>query len=110
MLNQVVFIGRLVRTPELRESENGKKYSFITLAVNRSYRNVDGKYDVDFIDCQLWTGIAENTAEFCKKGDLVGIKGRIESRTYMENDVKKYTTDIIVEKITFLSPKKQDIE
>ena len=63
MLNQVVFIGRLVRDPELRESEGGKKYTNITLAVTRSYKNPDGDYGVDFIDCRLWTGVAENTAE-----------------------------------------------
>ena len=74
MLNQVVFIGRLVRDPELRESEGGKKYTNITLAVTRSYKNPDGDYGVDFIDCRLWTGVAENTAEYCKKGDLIGIK------------------------------------
>lgn len=72
MLNQVVFVGRLVRDPELKESEGGNKFTNITVAVPRSYKNVDGEYDTDFIDCRLWTGVAENTAEYCKKGDLIG--------------------------------------
>lgn len=108
MLNQVVFVGRLVRDPELRESEGGNKFTNITVAVPRSYKNVDGEYDADFIDCRLWTGVAENTAEFCKKGDLIGVKGRIETRTYEENDEIRYLTEIIAEKITFLSNKRAD--
>lgn len=108
MLNQVVFIGRLVRDPELRESEGGKKYTNITLAVTRSYKNPDGDYGVDFIDCRLWTGVAENTAEYCKKGDLIGIKGRIETRKVEEEEKTRLLTEIIAEKVTFLSSKRQE--
>ena len=108
MLNQVVFVGRLVRDPELKESEGGNKFTNITVAVPRSYKNVDGEYDTDFIDCRLWTGVAENTAEYCKKGDLIGVKGRIETRTYKENEEVKYLTEIIAEKITFLSNKRAE--
>ena len=63
MLNQVVMVGRLVRNPELLESENGKSFTNITVAVPRNYKNIDGEYDTDFIDCRLWTGVAENTAK-----------------------------------------------
>ena len=79
MLNQIVIAGRLVSDPQVEETEDGKKISTITVAVPRSYKNVDGTYDTDFIKCTLWNGIAESTAEYCKKGDLVGIKGRIQS-------------------------------
>ena len=108
MLNQIVIIGRLVKDPEIKESENGKKYTNITLAVPRSYKNVDGEYEADFLDCKLWTGIAENTVEYCHKGDLIGVKGRVETRTYEKDDEKKYITEIIAEKISFLSTKKTD--
>jgi len=108
MLNQVVLVGRLVKDPELKTSENEKTYSNITLAVPRSYKNPDGEYETDFVDCRLWSVIAENTAEFCKKGDLVGVKGRIESRVYEKEGEKKYLTEIIAEKITFLSNKKAE--
>ena len=110
MLNQIVLVGRLVRDPELKESTNGNKYTSITLAVPRSYRNVDGNYDTDFVDCRLWTGVAENTAEYCKKGDLLGIKGRIETREYEAEDEKKHLTEIIAEKVTFLSNKRKEAE
>ena len=105
MLNQVVIVGRLVKDPTLEERENEKKYGFMTLAVPRSYKNAEGVYETDFIDCVLWNGVANNVVEYCKKGDLVGIKGRIETRTEEVNEEKKKITEIIAEKVTFLSSK-----
>lgn len=106
MLNQMVVVGRLVRDPEVRETENGKKVSDIKLAVPRSYKNADGDYDTDFITCVLWAGIAENTAEYCKKGDLIGIKGRIQTNQIEENGITKDVMEVVAEKVTFLSSKK----
>ena len=108
MLNQVVVVGRLVRDPELRETESGNKVTYITLAVPRSYKNSNNEYETDFIDCTLWKGIAESTSEYCHKGDLLGIKGRLETGSYEKDGEKKYTTDVIAEKITFLTSKKAD--
>ena len=73
MLNQIVLVGRLVKTPELKVTENGKKTSTITLAVPRNYKNVHGEYETDFLDCTLWTNVAENTTEYCQVGDMIGI-------------------------------------
>ena len=103
MLNNTVLVGRLVNDPELFETESGKKVTRITLAVSRPYKNVNGEYDTDFIDCTLWTGVAENTSEYCKKGDLLGIKGRIQTSKYEKDEETKFRTDIIAEKVTFLS-------
>ena len=86
MLNQIVIAGRLVADPEITETENNKKRTYITVAVPRSYKNMDGTYETDFIRCVLWNVIAENTCEYCKKGDIVGVKGRIQSRTVERND------------------------
>lgn len=108
MLNQIVLVGRLVKDPELKETENGKKVTHITLAVPRSYKNPNGEYDTDYIDCTLWTGIAENTSEYCKKGDLLGIKGRIKTSTYEKDEQKKYVTEVVAEKVTFLTSKRVD--
>ena len=105
MLNQLVCVGRLVSDIE-KENIDGTEYAKITLAVPRSYKNEDGEYETDFIDIQLWNGIAQNTAEYCKKGDLIGIKGRIQ--TLMVEDTKK--TLVIAEKVTFLSSKKPEGE
>ena len=106
MLNQVVIAGRLTGDPVIEESE-GTKMAYVTVAVPRSYKNVDGTYDTDFIRCTLWGGIAENTCEYCKKGDIVGVKGRIQTSSYeTEDGNKKYTMEVVAEKISFLSSKK----
>ena len=109
MLNQVILVGRLVRTPELQLTDNGKKWSMITLAVNRGYKNQNGEYDTDFLDCSLWTGIAENTAEYCKSGDIIGVKGRIQTRLIDNEDGTKHKKmEIIADKVTFLSSSRKD--
>ena len=99
MLNQVVIIGRLVEKPIIEENENEKKVCNITLAVPRSYKNAEGIYDTDFIKCTLWNTIAENTAEYCYKGDLVGVKGSLQCLSDSE-------LQVVAEKITFLSTNK----
>ena len=107
MLNQTIIVGRLVKDPELDVTDTGKKMSRITLAVPRSYKNSIGEYETDFIKCVLWRGVAERTTEYCKKGDIVGVKGRLQTSSYEDKDgVKKYTSDVIAEKVTFLSSKK----
>ena len=104
MLNQVVLVGRLTKELEVKEMEGGKKLTYVTVAVPRSYKNADGEYETDFIDCTLWNGIAENTAEYCHKGDIIGVKGRIQSSSYEKEDgTKVYKMEIVAEKITFLS-------
>ena len=86
MLNQVVLVGRLVDNPVVSTSENGKKYTAINLAVSRGFKNVDGVYETDFIRCVLWDGIAINTTEYCHSGDVVGIKGRLQNRSYEDEE------------------------
>ena len=107
MVNQIILVGRLVKTPELELTDSGKKISTITLAVPRTYKNLNGEYDTDFIDCTLWTGVAENTSEYCKTGDIPGVRGRIQSRIIEKDDGTKYKKmEIIAEKVSFLSSTK----
>ena len=109
MLNQVVLVGRLTKEVELKEMEDGKKLANITIAIPRSYKNVDGEYESDFIDCVLWNGIAENTSEYCKKGDIVGVKGRLQTSNYEKEDGSKvFKLDVVAEKVTFLSSRSKD--
>ena len=109
MLNQLVVVGRLVKDPELRKTDNGRNVTNITLAVPRSYKNSNGEYDTDFIDCVLWNTVAETTSEYCKQGDLIGIKGRVQSRMVEDEDGNNYKKiEIIAEKVTFLSSKKEE--
>ena len=99
MLNQTRIVGRMVTDPELRQTESGKKVMNVTLAVPRSFKNLNGQYETDFIDCVLWKGIAESTVQYCKKGDLIGIKGRIQTREYeTSEEVKKHVVEVIAEK------------
>ncbi len=100
MLNQIVLVGRIVSDPEIKETENENKVSNITLAVNRIFKNDNGEYETDFIPCVLWNSIAKTTCEYCKNGDLVGVKGRVQ--------MTKNKMEVIVEKLTFLSNKKED--
>lgn len=108
MLNQVVLVGRLVRKPELRESENGKRMSYITLAVPRSFKNMNGEYDTDFIDCLLWDNVAASTVEYCGKGDIVGVKGRLQSRIVEKETGNVNRLEVVAEKVTFLSSKSKE--
>ena len=111
MMNQFCCVGRLVSDPEKQTSENGKSYLNFTLAVPRSYKNADGVYDTDFLDVVTFGQIADSTAEYCKKGDLVGIKGRVETSVY-ENEAgeKKKSTQIIADRISFLCSKQKEQE
>lgn len=93
MLNQVMLVGRIKKISKLKEG-----YADITLAVQKQYKNIDGIYETDFIPCRLYGNIGSNTIEYCKNGDIVGIKGKLES---LDN-----TLNVIVEKVTFLSSKK----
>ena len=109
MHNLVYLIGRLSEDPVVKEFEDGKSMLTINLAVQRSFKNEDGIYEVDFIRCILWNGIASHTSEYCKKGDLVGVKGRIQTRSYEDKDEKKYITEVIVDKVSFLASKKEEV-
>lgn len=109
MLNQVVLVGRLTKDPEIKNLDNGKKYTSVTVAVQRSFKNSEGLYESDFIKCTLWNAVAANTSEYCHSGDVVGIKGRIQVNSYEdENKEKKYVTEVVAEKVTFLSSSKKD--
>lgn len=74
MVNMVMLIGRLTKDPEIVEKENGIKVSRITLAINRKFKNADGVYYTDYIDCVLWNNCAKNVNTYCNKGDLIGVE------------------------------------
>ena len=104
MLNQIVLVGRLTRNITVNKSDKGNRVATIPLAIPRSFKNSDGTYDTDFIDCVAFDHIADNTSEYCEKGDIVGIKGRIQTRIIEDEKGQKETVmEIIAEKVTFLS-------
>lgn len=102
MNNMSMLIGRLVSDLQINETENGRKVCNITLAVPRSYKNNEGIYETDFIPVVLYSSMAETTTEYCKKGDLIAVKGRLQS-----NDDK---IQLIAEKVSFLSSKPKEEE
>ena len=103
MMNQAMLVGRLTRDPEVVENESGTKYSNLTLAVPRNFKNEDGVYETDFIEITLWNNIAENTSEYCKKGDLIGVRGRIQVDSYEVEGEKRSSQKIVADRVTFLS-------
>jgi single-strand DNA-binding protein len=104
MHNMVYLIGRLTENPTLKTYDDNKEALTINLAVQRSYKNEDAVYETDYLRCVLWNALAEHTCEYCKKGDLIGIKGRIQNRSYEDEDGNtKYITEIIVDRVSFLA-------
>ena len=110
MLNQVVLVGRIVYDLELKKNDSGKKYLSMMLAIPRSFKNIEGTYDTDFIRCIIWDNVASNTSEYCKKGDIVGLKGRLQSRIVEKNEKRENIMEVIGEKVTFLTSSKEKEE
>lgn len=111
MVNNIMLVGRLVKDPEVKELESGKKVSNITLAINRNFKNVDGVYETDFVDCVIWDGIANNVGEYCRKGDVIGVRGRLQTSLYEDKEGKTMKNlDVVAEKISFLTSKHREQE
>lgn len=103
MLNRVVLIGRLTRDPELRYTPSGVATCTFTLAVERNYSNSKGEREADFIPIVTWRQIAETCAKYLRKGLLVAVEGRIQVRSYDNNEGRRvYVTEVIAENVRFL--------
>ncbi len=106
MINRTVLIGRLTKELDLRYTNSGAAVASFTLAVNRQFTNSDGEREADFINCVIWRKAAENFANFTHKGSLVGIDGRIQTRSYENQDGNKvYVTEIVIENFSLLEPR-----
>jgi single-strand DNA-binding protein len=104
MINQVTLVGRLTKDPELRITPEGTSVLNLILAVNRQFKNQNGDYETDFVHCTIWRKPAENTANYCRKGSIVGITGKIHTRNYLNQEGKKvYVTEVVAESVQFLS-------
>jgi len=101
-MNTVNLIGRLTRDIELRYTQNGKAVANGNIAVNRAFKNQEGNYDADFINLVMFGKTAEIMANYVKKGQQVGIEGRIQSGSYEKDGRKIYTTDVVVNQFTFI--------
>lgn len=106
MINRAVVCGRLVRDPELRRTANGTPVTSFTLAVNRTFKNADGQQEADFLNCVAWNKTAEIVEQYCSKGNLVGVEGRLQSRSYQDNQGNNRTVvEIIADQVQFMMSK-----
>jgi single-strand DNA-binding protein len=106
MLNRVVLVGRLTRDPELRYTPNGIAVASISLAVNRPFSNQQGNREADFFNVVVWRKQAENVANYLRKGSLTGVDGRLQSRSYENNEGKKvFITEVVADSVQFLESK-----
>lgn len=106
MLNNLILVGRLVEKPVLRELDDGTQVCNITLAVMKPFRNANtGEYGTDFIPISLWHGTASITSQYCDKGDLIGIKGRVSTRVQEQNGINVHSVEVIGERVVFINLK-----
>ncbi len=109
-MNNVILVGRLTQNPEIVEIDDSRKVTAVILAVNRNFKNADGIYETDFIRCILWNSMASTTTEYCHVGDVIGVKGRLQTSKYEDENKKvHYITDVIAERVTFLSTNKKNV-
>lgn len=106
MINRVVLVGRLTKDPDLRYTPSGIAVANFNIAVNRPFSNQQGEREADFINCVVWRQPAENLAKYISKGNLIGVDGRIQTRTYDDNDGKRvFVTEVVADSVQFLEPK-----
>lgn len=109
MLNRAILTGRLTRDPELRYTTSGTAVVQATIAVDRQFKNQQGEREADFINLVIWRKTAENFANFTHKGSLVGIDGRIQTRTYENKQGQRvYVTEINVDSFSLLEPRQEN--
>lgn len=108
MINNVVLVGRMTRDAELRMTQSNTAVASFTLAVNRPFKNQNGEREADFINCVIWRQAAENLANWCKKGSLVGITGNIQTRNYENQQGQRvYVTEVLANNFQLLESRSQ---
>ncbi|HEL2684107.1 TPA: single-stranded DNA-binding protein [Streptococcus suis] len=108
MINNVVLVGRMTRDAELRYTPSNQAVATFTLAVNRNFKNQDGEREADFVNCVIWRQQAENLANWAKKGALIGITGRIQTRSYDNQQGQRvYVTEVVAESFQLLESRGQ---
>lgn len=106
MINRTVLVGRLTRDPELRYTPSGVAVASFTVACDRPFTNQQGEREADFIRCVIWRRPAENVANYLKKGSLAGVEGRIQTRSYDDNDGRRvFITEVVADRVQFLEPR-----
>jgi len=109
LMNQVGLVGRLTRDPILREFPNNRFQTSFVLAINRNYRNNQGSVEADFVLCVAWGKLAERIVRYCGKGSLVGVNGRLHTRSYTNKEQNRiYTTEVYLDDVRFYTLKRPE--
>lgn len=107
MLNSTCLVGRLTKNVELKYTPSNQAVATFTLAVNRNFKSQNGKREADFINCVIWRQQAENLASWAKKGALIGITGRIQTRSYKNQQGQRvYVTEVVADSFQLLESRK----
>lgn len=101
MLNKTILLGRITKDPELKSTPNGVSVCSFTVAVNRRFKNSNGNYDADFINCIAWRNTAEFISKHFKKGSMIGVVGSLQTRVYEKDGQKRYITEVVAEEAYF---------
>ena len=105
-MNKILLMGRLTKDPELRYTQGGTAVASFTLAVNRSFANQNGEREADFINCVAWQKAAEFVANYFKKGQQMALEGRLQVRSYDDNNgQRRWVTEVVTEKVEFVGSK-----
>ena len=107
-MNKAILVGRLTKDPELKTTSTGVSVCSFTIAVNRRFKNSEGGYDADFINCVAWRQQAEFISKYFSKGRMVGICGSIQTRNYEREDGQRvYVTEVVADEVSFVDSKSQ---
>ena len=105
-MNKIILVGRLTKDPEVRTTSAGFNTVNFTVAVNRNFKNKDGNYDADFLPCVAFRQTADFISKFFKKGSMISLDGRVQTRNYDAQDgSKRYVTEVVVENVEFVGGK-----
>ena len=107
-MNKIILVGRLTKDPEVRSTSAGFSTSNFTVAVNRNFKNKEGNYDADFLPCVAFRQTADFVSKFFKKGSMISLEGRVQTRNYDAQDgTKRYVTEVVVENVEFVGGKNE---
>ncbi|MEO4054092.1 single-stranded DNA-binding protein [Solibacillus sp. CAU 1738] len=108
-MNQIGLVGRLTKDPLLRQLSETRIQTSFVLAINRNFRNSQGSVDADYVLCVAWGKLAQRIAKYCGKGSLIGINGRLQSRSYLNKDnIRIFTMEVVAEDVRFYALKSRD--
>ncbi|MDF2606445.1 MAG: single-stranded DNA-binding protein [Bacillales bacterium] len=111
MMNKILLVGRLTKDPAVKYTADGRAVCRVTLAVQRPFKNKNGEKEADFIQCSLWNRVAETIGSYCEKGSMVGVVGRLQSRSYLDsNQQKSNVTEVVVDSVSLVGRKSKRLE